>query len=100
VTKILRGSALALLVAGFGLLAIAAQESYDVPGFERILERGAIASIDDPHFVTAAEAEIADDSWVMGVVIEDQARAYSLNLLNSHEVVNDVVADQPIAAVW
>ncbi len=38
--------------------------------------------------------------WVLGVVLEGQARAYSLNLLNRHEVINDRIADQPIAAVW
>ena len=87
--------------AAAGLLLLAAQENPGVPpGFEQLLERGRIASIDAPQFVSAAEAEIPDDAWVMGVVIEDQARAYSLNLLNSHEVVNDMVADQPIAAVW
>jgi carotenoid cleavage dioxygenase-like enzyme len=88
------------VMAEFGLLSFATQEDLSIPGFERVLERGAIASIDEPHFVSAEEAEISDDAWVMGVVIDGQARAYSLNLLNSHEVVNDVIADQPIAAVW
>ena len=68
--------------------------------FEQLLPRGALASIDDPYFVTADEAEIADESWVLGVVIDGQAKAYSLAILNSHEVVNDVISDQPVAAVW
>ena len=68
--------------------------------FERLIPRGSIPSIDDPRFVTAAEAEIADDAWVLGVAIGGEAKAYSLNLLNRHEVVNDRVGDRPVAAVW
>ncbi len=70
------------------------------PGVERVLPRGAIAAIFAPAFVPAREAEIPGDAWVLGVLLEGQARAYSLNLLNQHEVVNDRVGDQPFAAVW
>lgn len=73
----------------------------DLPAeFKQLLPRGRIASVDDPQFVTAAEAEISEDAWVLGVVVEGQARAYSLNLLNRHEVVNDHVGDTAFAAVW
>ena len=61
---------------------------------------GQIAAISQPHFVAADSANIADDSWVLGVVIDGQARAYSLNLLNSHEVVNDRIGNTAFAAVW
>jgi hypothetical protein len=70
------------------------------PGFEQILKRGALASIDSPVYVSANEAEMPADAWVLGVLIEGEARAYSLNLLISHEVVNDEIAGQPVAAVW
>jgi hypothetical protein len=50
--------------------------------------------------VTAAEAEIPGDAWVLGVVVDGEARAYSLNLLNRHEIVNDRVGDKSFAAVW
>ena len=69
-------------------------------GVEQILPRGRIAAVFEPRFVTAAEAEIADDAWVLGVVIDGRAKAYSLNLLNRHEVVNDRFGDLPVAAVW
>ncbi len=73
----------------------------DLPGaFQRVVPRGAIASVDAPEFVTADEAEIADDAWILGVVIDGQARAYSLNLLNRHEVVNDRINGKAFAAVW
>jgi hypothetical protein len=69
-------------------------------GVEQILPRGKIAAVFVPQFVTADEAEIADDAWVLGVVIDGQARAYSLNLLNRHEVVNDRIGEKSFAAVW
>ena len=70
------------------------------PGVEQILPRGRIAAVFEPRFVPAAEAEISDDAWVLGVVIDGQARAYSLNLLNRHEVVNDRIGERKFAAVW
>lgn len=70
------------------------------PGVKMLLPRNGIPSISNPVFVPAAEAEIPDDAWVLGVVIGDEARAYSLNLLNRHEIVNDRVDGRPIAAVW
>ncbi|MCH7825850.1 MAG: DUF3179 domain-containing protein, partial [Acidobacteria bacterium] len=45
-------------------------------------------------------ASIADDSVVLGVVIDGQARAYSIRLLNAHEVVNDTIGETNFAAVW
>jgi carotenoid cleavage dioxygenase-like enzyme len=70
------------------------------PEFQQILPRGRIASIDNPGFVPADEAKISDDAWIFGVVIDGEARAYSLTLLNSHEVVNDRIGDLHFAAVW
>ncbi len=68
--------------------------------YEQILPRGRIAAITNPRYVPADKAKIDPDSWVLGVVINGQARAYSLNLLNMHEVVNDQVGDTAFAAVW
>lgn len=69
-------------------------------GVTMLLPRGGIPAIFEPVFVSASEADITDDAWILGIVIDGEARAYSLNLLNEHEVVNDRVAGQPIAAVW
>jgi len=70
------------------------------PGVEILLERGRIAAVFEPRFVSAAAATIPDDAWVLGVVMDGEAHAYSLNLLNAHEVVNDRIGDHPFAAVW
>jgi len=87
------------ILAVAGLAAIGCVEARP-PGVEQILKRGEIAAVFEPQFVAASEAEIADDAWVLGVVIDGQAKAYSLNLLNSHEIVNDSIGERSFAAVW
>ncbi len=81
--------------------AVAMLASDSLPeGVEQLLERGGIPAIFAPEFVEADEAEIADDAWILGVALDGEARAYSLNLLNRHEVVNDRVGEHAFAAVW
>ena len=70
------------------------------PGVEQILPRGGIPAVFDPEFVPAVQAKINDDAWVLGVEIDGQAHAYSLNLLNRHEIVNDRIGETAFAAVW
>ena len=70
------------------------------PGVEQLLPRGRIAAVFEPRFVPAPEAELPDDAWILGVAVEGEAKAYSLNLLNRHEVVNDRSGDTAYAAVW
>ena len=76
------------------------QEKTLPENFEQILPRGRIAAITNPDYVSAQKAVIAPDTWVLGVVIDGQTRAYSLNLLNYFEVVNDKIGDTHFAAVW
>ncbi len=70
------------------------------PGVEQLLPRGGIPAVFHPRFVPAAAAKIPDGAWVLGVMIDGEARAYSLNLLNRHEVVNDRIGETAFAAVW
>lgn len=69
-------------------------------GVDILLPRGGIPAVFNPQFVGAAEADIPDDAWILGVLINGEARAYDLNLLNHHEIVNDEVGGTPVAAVW
>jgi hypothetical protein len=64
-----------------------------------LLPRDAIPSIDNPQFLNAEEAddEYSPDEEVIGVVFEGEARAYSVPLLSSHEIVNDTVGGYAIA---
>lgn len=99
------GAFVAMVVASVAFTATAsmsalAQSSSAPPSFEQILPRGRIAAVDDPVFVPAAEAKVLPESWVLGVLIEGQPRAFSLAVLNSHEIVNDSIGDTNYAAVW
>ena len=77
-----------------------AQEKELFDNFQLLLLRGQIPAIFEPKYVTADEADIDENSWVFGVVIEGQPRAYSLNILNHHEIVNDHVGESNFAVVW
>lgn len=91
-----------LLVAPHAPVAGPAPVTEDAPpaAFKRYLPRGRIPSLDEPRFVPAREARIPSDAWVLGVVMNGEARAYELNLLTRHEVVNDRFGSQPVATVW
>jgi len=61
-----------------------------------------IPAIHDPEFLSAADADAvyAADEPVLGVLVNGEAHAYSLWHLDRHEIVNDVVGGQHIAATW
>ena len=99
-TPILRAALAGLLAAGGVASAPAAAADEPPPGVEQLLPRGRIAAVVDPQFVSAGEADLPDDAWILGVAVEGRAKAYSLNLLNSHEVVNDKSGETAYAAVW
>ena len=65
-----------------------------------LLPFDAIPAITDPQFVSANEAKLNPDAPVIGVTFNGESRAYSLYLLNGHEIVNDVVGGQKIATTW
>ena len=79
-----------------------------VPTAERELEivtllpKDAIPAIDDPVFISADEADVQyePDELVIGVQFDGEARAYSIPLLSSHEIVNDTVGGRKIAVTW
>lgn len=66
------------------------------------LPRDSIQSIDDPQFVPASQgtAFMDPDEKVIGLVINDDARAYPIPILSNHEIVNDVVGGEPVAITW
>ena len=90
----------ALMLSVVMLAPVFAADSELPDDFRQLIPRGRIASVDNPTFVPASEAEISDDAWVLGVEIDGEAKAYSLNLLNHHEIINDRFGETPVAAVW
>ncbi|MFT5716146.1 MAG: hypothetical protein ACJAWS_001366 [Oleiphilaceae bacterium] len=59
--------------------------------------RDGIPSIDDPVFVSLDKASfLKDDDRVLGVSFNGVSKAYSLSILNYHELVNDVFNKHPV----
>jgi hypothetical protein len=98
-----------------GLVPLAAPGSTSVQGREAevygeyggdpmysVLPPGAIPAIVEPESVTGpdANAQMSPHEPVLGVVVNGEAKAYSMWHLDAHEIVNDVVGGVPIAATW
>ena len=59
-----------------------------------------IPSIDDPSFEPIADAAIADEEPVFGVVRDGEAKAYPQYVLVYHEIVNDTLAGDPVSVTY
>ncbi len=59
-----------------------------------------IASIDNPRFISAEQAKLKLDQRVIGVKFAGQVRAYPINILSRHEVVNDRFANDYVAITY
>ena len=66
-----------------------------------------IAAIDDPQFTAIGDAEklrrdydINDQTEVIGFVHNGQAKAYPIEIMNRHELVNDTVGGKPVTVGW
>ena len=65
-----------------------------------ILPRDGIMAIWEPTFVSADDADMPDDAEVIGVAFNGEAKAYSINLIDGREIVNDTVGGRKIAVTW
>ena len=64
--------------------------------------RDTIPAILKPAFARVEDASewMESDESILGVEIGGDARAYPINVLSRHEVVNDVVGGTPVAVTW
>lgn len=64
--------------------------------------RDGIPSIDNPQFVSQDEAAewLAGNEPVIAVEIDGEARAYPLQILTWHEIVNDTIGDTPVTVTF
>ncbi len=63
--------------------------------------RDCIPSIDDPKYVSVSGAtHVGDDDIVLALSLKGYHRAWPANILDQHEIVNDVIAGIPIAVTW
>ena len=67
-----------------------------------VLPRDGIRSIDEPNFDSIAEANewLDDQEPVIALELNGEARAYPLQILTWHEIVNDVVGGEPVIVTY
>ena len=89
-----------ILILLFFVTLCATAADYTDDAIRTLLPFDAIPAITDPQFVPASGAKLDADVPVIGVTFNDESHAYSLYLLNGHEIVNDVVGGLKIATTW
>jgi len=67
-----------------------------------VLGKDGIPAILNPQFLSPeyAAPQMKANERVIGLSIGGEHRAYPLNLLSRHEVVNDTVGGVPVAVTW
>ena len=69
-------------------------------GYRPLLRRDAILPVYNPTFRSAGDTDWSGDTLVIGLVIDDDARAYPVRFLNRREMVIDRVANIPVLVSW
>jgi hypothetical protein len=60
-----------------------------------------IPPLENPPVMRAAEAtEYLDGEPVFGLLVNGEARAYPLRIMDQHEMANDVVGDEPVSLAY
>lgn len=69
-------------------------------GFRQLLRRDSIPPVYDPSFVDAGSIDWEDDTLVIGVEHEGEAKAYPVSFLNRREMVIDWIGGTPVLVSW
>ncbi|MDE2149328.1 MAG: DUF3179 domain-containing protein [Gammaproteobacteria bacterium] len=79
---------------GFDLTTLTVSRQDVIPGGP---PRDGIPALTDPKFVAATKADwLHDDARVLGIARNGIAKAYPLDILSWHEIVNDRFGDEPV----
>ena len=94
----MRSILVALLVLAFPVLSDASPETE----IRTLLPKDGIPAIDAPEYASVKDAKrfMQPDEMVIGINIKGEKRAYSVPLLSSHEIVNDVVGGSAVSVTW
>ncbi len=84
------------LVNGFDLTGAAVPPSTILVG----TRRDGIKALDAPTFVSAEEADLRGSARVLGLVHGGVAKAYGIDVLTYHEIVNDRFDGRPVAVTY
>lgn len=107
----LRIAVLILIIVSVSMLSlnpiatVRAEEKHTVP-LDQIVSGGpppdGIPSINSPKFVSIDEGDkfLGDSDKVVGININGDIRAYPLQILVWHEIVNDIVGGIPVAVTY
>jgi hypothetical protein len=86
--------------------ALTAQEERSIVPLDQIVSGGpppdGIPSIDNPNFILVQEADeiLEDHELVVGQNINEDIRAYPLQILVWHEIVNDIVGNNLLSIMF
>ena len=90
-----------LLLANPDLTYDPVEAAEDLPsGYRQVLNRDQIAPIYNPEFVAPAQVDWPEEMLVIGVAIDDAAKAYPITPLNQREMVIDSLNGIPLLVTW
>lgn len=71
-------------------------------GSYRAVGRDAFPVLFNPAMGTVEEGDrfIRPNDWVIGIALDGEAKAYPVTVMGFHELINDVVAGNPITVCW
>jgi hypothetical protein len=76
-------------------------EGLDPADIQTVIPRDGIPAIDEPHFDIASDVDwLADEEPIVALEVEGDARAYPLQIMTWHEIVNDTVGGVPVAVTF
>jgi len=80
---------------------VAADAGLDPDDIVEVIPPDGIPAIDEPSFVPVDEVGwLSDREPVIAIELEDEARAYPLQIMTWHEIVNDTVGGVPVAVTF
>jgi hypothetical protein len=59
-----------------------------------------IPPLDNPPAFTGKDAMLADDTQVLGIILEGQAHAWPMGILIPHHIINETVHGKPVTAAY
>lgn len=77
------------------------REGEETPdGFRQVLRRDQIPPVYNPRFKSATDTNWENETLVIGVALDGEAKAYPVNFLNYREMVIDWIGGTPILVTW
>ena len=105
--KLFKRVTIGMVLTGVALPAMAADWDYSKHSIdvEQILSGGptkdGIPALFNPKFMVGRQADFMQGGeQVLGVVVDDVARAYPTRILSWHELVNDKFGDSAVLVSW